>query len=625
MQSMKWIAGVVVGAGLLIAAPARAADPEAIEKAIDKGVKLVKATARDGWWGDVGPTALNALALLECDVPEDDPILVKAAEHIRRHSVNETRTYSMSLCILFLDRFRDPGDVPLIESLAVRLMEGQDTSGGWPYNCPPNSADETRRLEATIKDRSAALATRRDARPGARRTVKDLPEPIQAQLARLVAAPEDKKHRSDNSNTQFAIFALWVAHRHGIPIDEAIVRIEYRMRMSQLADGGWAYNSDPQRPGTPFGDKPKTVGESGSTATMTCAGLTGLMITHGLLAEKGNTKKAGDIKADQAVKVGLINLASMLRKPLKRGAKELPHVGGRSYYFLWSMERVCVGLGLQTLGRKDWYAWGADFLVNTQHPDGAWRGEFGGNNADTCFALLFLKRANLVRDLTAELGPKFRGFEDRKPEVGGPVSTKPPVTTVPDVDPDTRPSPTEKPVDPKPVDAKPPDVKPPEPKPVDPVPSEPPPKPKPLPADSPAAKLAEDFLREPGETQALALARLRDGKGVQFTEALTEAIHRLDGIRKDQVRKALVERLARMKPDTLRRYLSDELPEIRRAAALASASKDLTSHIPDVIVLLRDRNPDVSRAAYAAVKSLSGQNLPDDPAAWEEWWKRQNK
>ncbi len=82
-----------------------------------------------------------------------------------------------------------------------------------------------------------------------------------------------------------------------------------------------------------------------------------------------------------------------------------PIVGGKAYYFLWSLERVAVALDLDTLGGKDWYGWGSEIVVANQAADGSWHGEYPAT-ADTCFALLFLKRANLTADLTAGLKGK---------------------------------------------------------------------------------------------------------------------------------------------------------------------------------------------------------------------------
>ena len=41
-------------------------------------------------------------------------------------------------------------------------------------------------------------------------------------------------------------------------------------------------------------------------------------------------------------------------------------------YYLWSLERVCVALGLRSLDGFDWYAHGARILIDRQQDDGGW-------------------------------------------------------------------------------------------------------------------------------------------------------------------------------------------------------------------------------------------------------------
>src|SRR5262249_13332568 len=82
---------------------------------------------------------------------------------------------------------------------------------------------------------------------------------------------------------------------------------------------------------------------------------------------------------------------------LKIGADSLGDL-----YWLWSLERVGVIYSLSTIGGKDWYAWGAGLLVPAQADDGSWLGG-QGQVVDTCFALLFLRRVNVAKDLTRQL------------------------------------------------------------------------------------------------------------------------------------------------------------------------------------------------------------------------------
>jgi hypothetical protein len=77
--------------------------------------------------------------------------------------------------------------------------------------------------------------------------------------------------------------------------------------------------------------------------------------------------------------------------------------GGRNYCFLWSLERMAVVYDVKTIGKRDWYRWGAELLLQRAkaNPVNLWQGEY--DIADTCFAILFLKRANVAEDLTRQL------------------------------------------------------------------------------------------------------------------------------------------------------------------------------------------------------------------------------
>ncbi|HYT92699.1 MAG TPA: hypothetical protein VEL76_28540, partial [Gemmataceae bacterium] len=97
----------------------------------------------------------------------------------------------------------------------------------------------------------------------------------------------------------------------------------------------------------------------------------------------------------------LLELAQLDNAPLMRGM----YFDGDNWgdlYFLWSLERMAVIYDLKKIEDKDWYAWGSGIILANQSGDGSWRERFPGV-PDTCFALLFLVRANVVKDLTDKL------------------------------------------------------------------------------------------------------------------------------------------------------------------------------------------------------------------------------
>ena len=79
---------------------------------------------------------------------------------------------------------------------------------------------------------------------------------------------------------------------------------------------------------------------------------------------------------------------SVLKNP---GTKKQAHY----YYFMYAMERVGIFTGLEKLGKHWWYAEGAKELLARQKADGSWYGGADEVDAviDTCFAILFLRRA----------------------------------------------------------------------------------------------------------------------------------------------------------------------------------------------------------------------------------------
>jgi hypothetical protein len=310
--------------------------------------------------------ALPALALLECGVPGDDAPIQKAARHVRAAIPRLQATYELALAILFLDRLGEPGDQARIRTLALRLAAGQGPNGGWMYQCPILKQEEEGPLLEALR------------RPGP------------AELA------ADSDQGSDNSNTQFGVLGLWAARRHGLPLERPLALAAERFRQSQNPAGGWAY----------------LFSEGGGrlTPSMTCAGLLGLAVGHGL--------KAGQPGPDAAIEDAFKVLGRFIGRPLGWKRRQDGDGTAINLYFLWSLERTAVVYQRRRIAGKDWYRWGADVLVAAQQEDGSWSaGGYPGATAvtDTCFALLFLRRANFATDLTRKLQPCSGPKELREP------------------------------------------------------------------------------------------------------------------------------------------------------------------------------------------------------------------
>jgi hypothetical protein len=641
MRHSLWATAV---AAVLLPCPARSADPEAINRAINTAVRVLRTRQQqDGSWEFASPsatpgaTALAGLALLECGAAKDDPAVLNAAKFVRRESVGLRLNYSISLVILFLDRLGDPADESVIESLAARLVAGQNLNGNWAYQSPDPVP-----VDLLLIKQSVTAAAREPSGKGAGRKEQSGGELKASNFAKRVTLLRQQGSigpmpRGDNSNTQFAILALWACRRHGLPVDRSLMAAVRHFRDTQVADGQWMY------------DDTGTFG--GPSATMTCAGLLAISIGHGLVGAKSkDADKGGDNKPkgeegpgeDRRLKAGLLALSKTVDlrldqlppSPTEQGGMKLPKtVGGRSFFLIWSIGRTAVALGMDTLGDKDWYEWGADILLANQGATGMWEGSYGQGGVDTSFALLFLKRANLLDDLSLLTGRVhdpgqrvLRSRVTRKPAPEAPEATE--KGNIEELRSGQVPKPPEKGSVEELRSGQPASTQ------------------RALRAGggltaSPGDKLAAALVAMPAGKQGAEIDRLREQKGALYTEALAAAIPFLDPEPRRKARSALAEREARMRLETIGRDLHDENPEIRAAAAQACAlkeakNKETRQFIPHLIGLLSDPEAVVARAAHAALKDLTGEDFGPPANAgegqrkraveeWQAWWKKQSR
>src|SRR5262245_57056343 len=203
---------IAVGAGVICVALSLA-KPTRVEAqnrqnrdvaaAVERGVETLKKMQRpDGTWQfmpvgggindkDVGCTALVGLALLEGNIPPNDPAITSAVSAVARQAPRLVETYAVAAAIMFLDKHDEMAGnrqfATLIPALGQKLLKEQFKEGGWSYGGQGNAAF------------------------------------------------------TDNSNTQFAILGLWIARKHNVKVEVALLLAEKRFRDTQDQTGGWGY------------------------------------------------------------------------------------------------------------------------------------------------------------------------------------------------------------------------------------------------------------------------------------------------------------------------------------------------------------------------------------------------
>jgi hypothetical protein len=640
---------VVFAAVFAASALASAATPKEIDAAIKKGADYLKAKYSRVNGGlppgvvgvadhGIGPTCLAGLAILEAGTPGNDPVVKTITEQVRSAAYSQTKTYQVALCLIYLDRFNDPADEPLIQALGVRLMAGQTPTGGWGYETISAVAQgDIERLKAMKAGQAGKL------HPEVEKYAESLAAAGRPAGSTVGAGP------GDNSNTQFAILAIWLVRKHGVPVDGTLDLIEKRFLSSQSQrTGGWGYMG-PVAGGAPGGGEQMAMMSSPS---MYCAGLLGLATAVArreerrakaeLKTEPPKTEPKSDPKADPkknpddpffnpppaktggsepkkhparqpdsrdlAVQAAFAGLGAQVSESAKAGRGALVIQSGKGHghhdlYFLWSLERVGVIFGIDKIGGVDWYEAGAHSLVYSQNQDGSWSGGYGGE-IDTSFAVLFLCKSNLARDLSGKIGKetttemKFGAGSGGNSGSGTDAKQNNPTATNPNT------------IEPPPF-----------------VPG---------PTGNEAATLAAELIKSSEKDWGTVLKKLRDTKGTVYTQALVGAVYRLEGDRRKAARDALAERLTRMTADTLRSMSKGEDIELRRGSVLAMAMKDDKAHIPDLVATLMDDEDLVVRAARAGLKSLAGEDFGPAPNAtrgektlavesWNQWMSKQKK
>ena len=347
---------------------------------------------------DPGVNALVVQTLAHCGVAKTDPAIQKCltvvrADYAKNKGQDTVYTYTAATIILALlaahvgeeaaveikrDRYGNPippkrrkpcklppGDRRLIQELVKFLVRAQvKPAGGWRY--PGNPVDS---VEAD----------------------------------------------TDLSNTQYALLALDAAARCRIeaPVETWKLAAEHLLR-EQEEEGievpVWIENEDWEE-GQDEAARFKEAGQTQArgwcylpghnalaTGSMTCAGVTCLAIVKEWLW----ARKALEPELRRRLDKGMLDGLAWLGDHFTVEDNPDPPENMWHYYYLYGLERTGAKTGVKYLARHDWYREGAVHLLAAQEENGGWKSAAAlGKPADnteseitqTCFALLFLKRA----------------------------------------------------------------------------------------------------------------------------------------------------------------------------------------------------------------------------------------
>ena len=178
------------------------------------------------------------------------------------------------------------------------------------------------------------------------------------------------------SNTQFALMALRAAKRAGLEVPEKVLLDAVDgLDIFRHRSGGYLYEPS----GEPY-------------AGMTAAALAGFAALHDMSTDSPRLAAAlrRRRKDVAAAEQWLAQRFDPTRNTLGNGAWT-PFWHGA---YMWGIERWCGLTEREEVAGRQWYAEGAEWLVDTQAANGSWT-SMDHPIENTCLALLFLRRATV--------------------------------------------------------------------------------------------------------------------------------------------------------------------------------------------------------------------------------------
>jgi hypothetical protein len=371
-----------------------------VSLAIDKGVQwLRKKQGRDGSWGDMsggqayggggqgngyphpaGPTALALYTLLKCKVPVKDNCITRGFDFLEK-SGNDIpgSSYECSMVLLAVTATADQ----------AKTLKASDKS---------NAKDKlTGKMRGWAQKLVNELLDRRQSHGVWRYNLK-----LKSGSAQAPPGGDE-----DLSSTQLAALALFAAHRAGIKVRDDVWEgiLEYAMAQ-QDETGPDMPQEDPvtkkkeiwKARGFAYIKGMEDPEEGQAVGSMTACGVGCVQMARFILSDGGRKRAQWDARKDaqkvqESVQDGLAWLEQNW-SPFDNPKKSRQNI--YTIYWLYSFERMMDLIGKQLLGKHPWYSEMGQQLLNRQNADGHWKTGTTlepQDTLDTCFALLFLKRA----------------------------------------------------------------------------------------------------------------------------------------------------------------------------------------------------------------------------------------
>ncbi len=412
--------------GIASAARAQVVDQKQVDAAIEKGVAWLKNAPSPGSHHEIANCdELILLTLVTAGVTEEDPKVQELLKRVLEAPLN--RTYPVVLQAMALEEIDRVKYQSKIAQCGLFLVDNQCKNGQWDYGQPTPGNVPVEAGPANV----ATGGTQGLAGSGPGGGLREFMVPGEGEnkfLMRKKPTPTRKitiratrggPAAGDNSNSQYAALGMRACHDSGVMIPKEVIAHARQWWIScafkpekldknelarqdvktgpgggevlpTLPPVGWCYRGYglcdvwSTKPG---GDSPD--------GGMTAGAVGAICIYDYMLGVKW--------KSDVYALGGISWMAQHFSVTENPGPSEnaFSHPNSWLLYYLYAMERVGMLYDTRLIGKHDWYMEGATYLLGAQNGDGSWfksapdEGERRGSTPtyDTCYAILFLKRA----------------------------------------------------------------------------------------------------------------------------------------------------------------------------------------------------------------------------------------
>jgi hypothetical protein len=363
--------------------PVAGVDEIKVAQAIEKGVAFLK-TAKSPDFHNAyrNSDVLILWTFIHAGVPRNDPKFQQLFESCMNEPLDKTyKVALLAMCLEEIDRVKYQEK---IAHCAQFLVDNQCQNGQWSYGSPTEFIKDVK-----VPEPAKSVAT--SAKPR-EMTKEGKPKVVQhVGVKKLKEGPAD----GDNSNTQYAALGLRACFDSGVMIPEGVILLAVKwLRESQFPDRKKDKDGkEMKHPPVPSGISGKIEGwnykseasdERSPYHAMTAGSVGGLLIYNYMLDRNS--------KNDSFIKAGMNWLTQHYQ------------IAPWNTYYMYALERAGIYYGTEKLGENVWYRDGANAYLKSQAADGSWGKDTDWFNTtwDTCFAVLFLRRA--ARPLVATEG-----------------------------------------------------------------------------------------------------------------------------------------------------------------------------------------------------------------------------